>query len=1459
MSVVEIGPKAGTIQRVFRDLSEADAVDFQRINSFVSLGMAGGVGWQELLQSKRVLIIAESGAGKSHECRQQQLLLWEAGEPAFFLELAALANTEPRKLLSPEEEDRFDAWLVSQSDIATFFLDSIDELKLTLGSFEQALRQLNRALGGQLGRARVVITTRPIPFDQTVAKRWLPVPLRNDPPLSAEQLADISLGRSRRKKTENEPPAWRIVGLLPLNDEQIRQMAAVQNVRDIDGMVADIHRRNAEDFARRPQDLIELCADWNSANRIRSHQEQVAENIRVKLLPGRAERTSLSAERALEGARRLALAALLARKLTIRHSAEADRGGPSEPALDPAIILYDWSLEERATLLERALFGVASYGRVRFHHRSVIEYLSAEQIEAMLSKGMSIKAAKRLLFAETSQGSPIVRPSMRPVAAWMAGKRHGFFREVLQREPEVLLNFADPHNLDLVQRREALQAFVARYGAGGWRGIDVPFIQAHRFVSSELGTDVARIWAAGVENNEVRDVLITLIQAGPLTDCEHIVAQLATADDTDLSERFSAVSALVALNSPVLSEVVRLMETRPTIWTDRVVRGMIARLFPKHMSVETLSILLRRVREDRDRIDDLSWYLPSIIVSPTFPDAVLEPLRARLTECLVEGAFWTEEWPHFGTSQAYLAPSLAEICLKLLDKGARTKDILRSAILSLRFGKDDGVRGEPIQKLQKSFDELSGNEREIAFWAEDEFLQSLHRETRPSERLWEYGRHGILMPTSEKDLPWIMEGLGDNCRPFGDRAYLLEIAGRCLRPDGVSWPDYAVTLKARVSDQPALMAIIDDWLAPKPVDPSHEKWQREHDRHVAERKEKEAKAHSSWVAFWKEVASNPSDAFNEERAYNTAWNLWHAMESAGANSRAEGWNRRFIESNFGKEVADLLRKTLGPIWRKDPPTLAMERKPEERNRIYTRWQLGLAAIAAEAEDPGWALKLTDEEAEIAARYVPIELNGFPVWFETFATVFPDVVDRTIGGQLTFELTEPTSSSQWYSSTLQNLSRATSTLAVLFVPRLRQWLDDFGDQPPEADDTRAASERLRQVVEVLLQHGDAETRDHIRSLAEQRLSNLGERFEDVWLAFLLRLDPEAGVTALERILNAIPIAADSAALDWFGPLFGERYRGMPIDLSQSGFTPDLLLRLVRQAYIHIRRSDDVHHEGTFSPDRRDHAERGRGAILSALLQTKGATGWAAKLELAKDPLFGDFRDRALAIAQEKAAEEADRDILHESDIAKLNRANEAPPISFESMFAVLRDRLDDLDELLLEDVSPRESWAAITEERVMRREIARELRNRSNNCYTVDQEAATADEKETDIRLRTASGHQGVIELKVGEKPRSAADLRDALTDQLVKKYMAADECRAGCLMITIATNRTWDHPESGERLDFKALIEWLNGEAQKIVVGAGSEIRLLVKGLDLRPRLATERKAKVTLSTSKRHELRGTN
>src|SRR5690606_30836670 len=144
-----------------------------------------------------------------------------------------------------------------------------------------------------------------------------------------------------------------------------------------------------------------------------------------------------------EGASRLALATLLSRRWTIWHSTDSDRSR-GDPALDPARVLVDWPENAVTTLLERPLFGFATYGRVRFHNRSVTEFLAAERLLFLERRGLPTRTLMRLLFATTPEGQRIVKPSLQAVAAWLAPHLAPVCQELLEHDPSVLLRYGDP-------------------------------------------------------------------------------------------------------------------------------------------------------------------------------------------------------------------------------------------------------------------------------------------------------------------------------------------------------------------------------------------------------------------------------------------------------------------------------------------------------------------------------------------------------------------------------------------------------------------------------------------------------------------------------------------------------------------------------------------------------------------------------------------------------------------------------------------------------------------------------------------------------------------------------------------------------------------------------------------------------------------------------------------------------
>lgn len=904
-------------------------------------------------------------------------------------------------MLGHEEEERFDAWLGSQASVATFFLDSIDELKLTLGKFDQALKRLNKALAGQLGRARIVITTRPVPIDQELIRRYLPIPPAGEAAPTAEAFADLMMDRAKKAHANgSEPKAWRNVGLMPLSAEEIRAFALCQGVADPDALLADIRQRDATEFAERPQDLIELCADWREHRRVRCHRDQVAANIATKLKPGteRKERVELSQEAAIEGASRLALAAMLTRKLTLRYATGLDRLQASEAALDVSKGLPDWSAEARTTLLERPLFGFASYGRVRFHHRSVVEFLAARRLDALLARGVVIKAIKRLLFTETAQGARTMRPSMRPVAAWLAGGHDTIFDDLLALDPAVLLDHGDPQSLRPAQRIRALEAYVGRYGRGGWRGLNTPHIQVHRFASPELAGTVTRLWGEGIENPEVRDLLLQIIAAGKLRQGADIAYAVAIDAAQTVHERGFAIKALLQLDDPRLEALAASVATDPALWPEALAGYTVLDLFPRHMPVPRLAPILRRLKEPRHHVGNLTYRLPRQIETAELSACYLDDLRLMLTTTIEGGIAWEPNaYPHLQTRRHDLIPALTAACRRQAQEGIRTESWIQSSLLAIRMTKEDyHHEKDSLAELRRTLAALPAEAREAAFWNEDAFLERLHGSRDAWGRVFELSERGGIALDHLRDEAWVRKRLADPSESLDHREMMLWAEMVLLNRDAPDPQALLESLKPFVADAPRLTAVLDERLKPQADDPAWRRMEAEHAKRSKQTQRREAKALASWVTFWREIERNPDTVFAGDRANDTAWNLWRAMERSGRQSRASGWDRPFIEAQFGRAVADRLRDTMIAAWRRDKPTLRSERAEGEKDTFLVRWQFGLAGIAAEAEDQHWAKRLTSAEAELACRYAPIELNGFPSWSRVWPSSIPSPATASSG-------------------------------------------------------------------------------------------------------------------------------------------------------------------------------------------------------------------------------------------------------------------------------------------------------------------------------------------------------------------------------------------------------------------------------------------------------------------------------
>lgn len=1426
-------PPSPGVSRSFFDLPATDKVDAEELAIFRSLSHEGSLDWDQLLKADRVLIVSEAGMGKTFECQQQQRRLWDAGEPTFFLELADLGPEDLATHFNPEERARFEQWQQAQTERAVFFLDSIDELKLTSRSFQGTLKRFATALGPHLGRACIVLTTRPGSDDRDAVQRHLRIPDLVPAAAAEDAFVDVAMRKQAPSASHDEPASrWRYVALTPLDTDQQEALARLKAVADPKALLVAIETEHVQEFAKRPLDFIELCEDWNASGQIRGHRDQIESDITTKLKPNpdRVEPAELSAQKAREGAERLALAALMTRKFAFWHGTDTGRGR-GEGALDPAQVLTDWTPLEIRTLLERALFGFATYSRVRFHNRSVIEYLAAERLRGLVARGLAPRTLHRLLFVTTPVGLDLVRPTMQPVAAWLAPWFPSVMTRILQRDPSVLLRFGDPGVLDPAMRARALERYVAVYGTGGWRGLHVPALQARRLATPALAPTIQRLWAAGIENPEVRETLLDLIETGRLVANADIAYEVATDTRREARERLTALQAQGSIKDSRLPGLLDRMAARESGWTGTLAATAIVHLFPQWMSISQLLGTLAGLTFERGEVGGVSHYLPEAISRAELPPAPLETVRQAFTDLVLEGLHWDGAAYRIRTDRQDLVGALTRVCELQLRHRAPPEPLATSLALVLQMSRDDDYQDDATGTLRSQLAEASPALRRAVLQAQDALLVSAMTGKDVAERVMRL----VWPPAMEiafADAAWLEADLTDTTCSTPKRETALE----CLIHLAQQSDDRVAFLKAllpAVADVPELAARLTELVTAFEHPPTPPAWVAEHAKRTEERAHKEQEKREFWTGFFRSLIADTPEPLDQEAARNLAWRLTDVMSHAAHDSQYAGWNRGFLESVFGKDQVERLRQLIIGIWRTAKPTLPSERDDENKNTYYTIWRIGLTGLYAEAETPNWARRLDHDEAELAMRYAVTSMHGIPPWVDALALAHPEVVSDMLRPELMAQLNASGPQAQ-HSYLLQTIASGAPALLALMLEDVRTWV-----QKAIASGVGSLHEadKFERAIDLLLEHGDANDAAMIRAAASDHVrANAGPASVLFWLPLLIRLSPSDAVAEMERLAAAIPPAEKTEVTRWFAALFGHSAdRGAVTTELQEDAA--LLARLTVLAYQHVRLQDDRPREGVHESGARDNAEFARNQLVGALFKTKGADAWREKLAFIDNPLVSHFRDRGLALATEAMAREWDAPNYSLADVAQIERAWDLPPVTRADMAALLTDRLDQLDDRLLEDSSPRAMWATIRQETVLRRAVAAVMEGFSKGAYSVGQEQVTAEEKETDVRLRS-SGYdmEAVVELKIGENDYSYKDLSEALRVQLVGRYMAPEARRVGCLLISVATDRRWEHPDDGRLVGIEEIVALLQQEAQQLASALGYQSLLDVRVLDLRPR-----------------------
>jgi len=293
----------------------------------------------------------------------------------------------------------------------------------------------------------------------------------------------------------------------------------------------------------------------------------------------RAEARPLSAERAREGARLVAAATTLAKQPLVSVPDTTEDG----QALSIRKILVGWTDAECAALVSRPIFDEAIYGTVRFHHRSVREYLTAEWLQSLLVRQGSRRRIEELFFRE-QYGLPVVVPVMRPILPWLAILDEGILNRLLRIAPEITFEGGDPSQLSAETRRVVLRQVCEQLAQPAHGRSTLDYAAVKRFAGADIAGDIRSLLVKYASDDNIVWFLLRLVWHGELAAAAPEAKQYAL----NAREKYARMAALKAVRtvgtSADFAEVLEAILSEPGAllrdWLDEIIQGRWLNLAP---------------------------------------------------------------------------------------------------------------------------------------------------------------------------------------------------------------------------------------------------------------------------------------------------------------------------------------------------------------------------------------------------------------------------------------------------------------------------------------------------------------------------------------------------------------------------------------------------------------------------------------------------------------------------------------------------------------------------------------------------------------------------------------------------------------------------------------------------------------------------------------------------------------
>lgn len=1175
------------------------------------------------------------------------------------------------------------------------------------------------------------------------------------------------------------------------------------------------------DSAGRPADLIWLVDYWSRNSRFGSYEQMLETSVTERLKepnPQRGRADELAPDRAMAALERVGAALTFGHRseISVPDSDFAFRSSESQ-AFDLQAILPDFTQGECRQLLRLPVFDAATYGRVRLHNDNqgvMRSYLAARWIKRRLEGNCPRSAIYELLFTET-YGKMLVRPSVHQTVAWLSIWDADVAREVLDRDPQLLLSAGDPSSLSVKTREEVLSRVVEATVTSGYRFSQYPREALKRIALPDMARVIERLWDQHKPNAEVRHLLLLLIEHGRLKDCVHIAKESVWGGFTDpYTQVFAGRALLATANAQLLGQYAELVRSNVENMRGITVMDALEKLFPSRLSVdELLSIFGALSPAQRDESYGMQIHGPRLVERVT-RRGDLEQLLSGLLDLMGERPA-AQIYAETAAEKAY-EPAIEQACHQLLTMISQEEAPKIVLDVALRLAADQRYRqGRNFNRVLKEL-HSSAARRRLALWRAAEKLSGHPlAQKSPVSNLLQVEVLGWPAGLVYEDLDWLIEDIKTRATD-SMRSLAVDAAMRLWRDNGQSASGLD-RIKAAANANPAALDLVETWLTPPVTSPEMQRLLEENEKLTQEHARRQAERDQSWRDFIDHLKANPKQLLTlppptSESVDGRLFGLWQLVSSETASTNRYAVDDiSFLEPTLGRELTQTFQAALIAFWRQRKPTLESEREANKRNMVNSVDCMGLVGASLEAKNKHqWATRLNSEEAIRAAQYATIEINGFPVWFESLAHVWPQQVGDVLMQEVRSQLTDP--APEPYHGILDDLVQTSPEIGALVTRHLPEELR----ARPEL-----TARYLSLILDIVTRHltDDSSKSDFTQFALDRFESATNEEVQALYLGAAFSSGPVEAAEALTAKLDRIDASSQASLGKILLPrIFGNH--GMSRGAKAPELPFEVLERLVYVAYRIVRPDEDNNRPSgvAYSSDGRDFAESARGAAFNQLCNTPGYKTFLAVEKMASTPGFPIDSEHLRRLALSRALHDSERAAWPPREACELEQQFDLSPRTPSDLRSLVMSRFNEIQhDLLHADFSQGATVKSLPNEREVQKWVASELKSRKGRAYSLEREPHVVDEKEPDIRLHsTATDARLPVEIKVAES-WTLKQLDEALSNQLCGKYMRERGDTHGILLVVHQEPRSegWED-DTGRMLNFAQVVTHLQKMADGI-------------------------------------------